>query len=150
MEPVPLPTKAYGTFFEGDCYIIMFVKRTSTGTSQALHFWVGKESSQDEQGSAAIFVTQLDDYLGGGPIQYREMQAHESSAFKSYFKNGIVYKKGGVASGFNHVETNMYNIKRLLHLQGRKSIMATEVDLSWRSFNNGDIFLLDLGKVIVQ
>lgn len=25
-----------------------------------------------------------------------------------------------------------------------------QVEVSWKSFNNGDIFLLDVGKVIVQ
>ncbi|XP_059827690.1 advillin [Hypanus sabinus] len=150
MEVVPIPPKAYGNFFEGDCYLILFAKKTASGISQAIHFWIGKESSQDEQGAAAMYVTQLDDCLGGSPIQYRETQGHESPEFKSYFKNGIVYKKGGVASGFKHVETNVYNIRRLLHVKGKKKVTATEVDLSWDSFNLGDVFLLDLGKVIVQ
>lgn len=117
------------------------------------------------------------------------------------------YKKGGVASGFQHVDTNVYNILRLLHVKGRKHVTATEVcrakelrcsrwrqasrshtvpggggvgvsnvviavkaegnclrsawtfynfvdcvqvDVSWNSFNKGDIFLLDMGKAIVQ
>ncbi|XP_041040598.1 advillin [Carcharodon carcharias] len=150
MEVVPVPPKAYGSFFEGDCYLILFISETERGTSQALHYWIGKESSQDEQGAAAMYITQLDDNLGGGPTQYRETQGYESPEFKSYFKSGIVYKKGGVASGFKHVETNMYNIKRLLHAKGKKNVTATEVDVSWNSFNSGDVFLLDLGKVIVQ
>ncbi|KAF2983628.1 hypothetical protein EK904_005556 [Melospiza melodia maxima] len=62
----------------------------------------------------------------------------------------VTYKKGGVASGFKHVETNMYNIKRLLHVKGKKHVSATEVALSWDSFNKGDVFLLDLGKVLIQ
>ncbi|XP_072364159.1 villin-1 [Scyliorhinus torazame] len=150
MEVVPLPPKAYGTFFEGDCYLILSISKTARGTSEALHYWIGKESSQDEQGAAAMYVTQLDDSLGGGPTQYRETQGYESPEFKSYFKSGILYKKGGVASGFQHVETNVYNIKRLLHAKGKKNVTATEVDVSWNSFNLGDVFLLDLGKVIVQ
>lgn len=150
MEVVPVPPKAYGNFFEGDCYLILFAKKTACGISQALHFWIGKESTQDEQGAAAMYITQLDDYLGGSPTQYRETQGHESPEFKSYFKNGMVYKKGGVASGFKHVETNVYNIQRLLHVKGKKNVTATEVELSWNSFNTGDAFLLDLGKVIVQ
>uniref|UniRef100_A0ACB8FW99 Uncharacterized protein n=1 Tax=Sphaerodactylus townsendi TaxID=933632 RepID=A0ACB8FW99_9SAUR len=44
----------------------------------------------------------------------------------------------------------MYNIKRLLHVKGKKHVSATEVDLSWDSFNKGDVFLLDLGKVLIQ
>lgn len=37
------------------------------------------------------------------------------------------YKKGGVASGFQHVETNAYDVLRLLHVKGRKHVTATEV-----------------------
>ncbi|XP_040289675.1 villin-like protein [Bufo bufo] len=150
LQMVPLPEKAYGSFFEGDCYIILFIKQSSSGMSSDLHYWIGKDSSPDEQGAAAVYTTQMDDALGGSPIQHREVQGYESATFKSYFKNGIIYKKGGVASGFKHVETNMYNIRRLLHVKGRKHVSATEVDLSWSSFNKGDVFLLDLGKVIIQ
>ncbi|XP_074841267.1 villin-like protein [Carettochelys insculpta] len=150
MKMVPVPEKAYGSFFEGDCYIILYNKKTSSGFTTDLHYWIGKDSSQDEQGAAAFYVTQMDDMLGGSPVQHREVQGHESEAFKSYFRNGIIYKKGGVASGFRHVETNMYNIRRLLHVKGKKHVSATEVELSWDSFNKGDVFLLDLGKVLIQ
>ncbi|XP_069067156.1 villin-like protein [Pleurodeles waltl] len=150
MEMVPLPEKAYGSFFEGDCYILLHIKKISTATITDIHYWIGKDSTPDEQGAAAVFTTQLDDDLGGSPIQHREVQGHESEAFKSYFKKGVIYKKGGVASGFKHVETNTYNIRRLLHVKGRKHVTASEVELSWNSFNSGDVFLLDLGKVIVQ
>lgn len=37
------------------------------------------------------------------------------------------YKKGGVGSGFKHVETNVYDILRLLHVKGRKDVTAMEV-----------------------
>ncbi|XP_053323586.1 villin-like protein [Spea bombifrons] len=150
MKMVPLPEKAYGSFFEGDCYIILYSKKIANGLSSDIHYWIGKDSTQDEQGAAALYTTQLDESLGGSPIQHREVQGHESETFKSYFKNGVIYKKGGIASGFKHVETNMYNIRRLLHVKGRKHVTATEVDLSWNSFNKGDVFLLDLGKVIIQ
>lgn len=39
----------------------------------------------------------------------------------------LSYRKGGLASALKHVETNMYNIQRLLHIQGRKHVSATEV-----------------------
>uniref|UniRef100_A0A3B5A530 Villin like n=1 Tax=Stegastes partitus TaxID=144197 RepID=A0A3B5A530_9TELE len=147
MQMAPVPTQGFGNFFEGDCYIVLYV---STKLSIDIHYWIGKTSSQDEQGCAAIYVTQLDEYLGGSPIQHREVQGWESPRFKSYFKNGLIYKRGGVASGFNHVDTNVYNVLRLMHVKGRKHVTATEVEVSWNSFNNGDIFLLDVGKAIVQ
>ena len=47
----------------------------------------------------------------------------------------LSYKKGGVASGMKHVETNTYDVKRLLHVKGKRNIRATEVSpapcLSW-------------------
>lgn len=52
-----------------------------------------------------------------------------------------------MASGFQHVVTNDMNVKRLLHIKGRRAIRATEVDMSWASFNKGDCFIIDLGKV---
>lgn len=150
MEMLPVPAQAFGNFFEGDCYIVLSIQSKGSGQSAEIHYWIGNSSSQDEQGAAAIYVSQLDEYLGGSPIQHREVQGNESPRFKSYFKNGLIYKKGGVASGFNHIETNTYNVLRLLQVKGRKNVTATEVEVSWNSFNNGDIFLLDMGKAIVQ
>ncbi|XP_043302432.1 advillin isoform X2 [Cervus canadensis] len=150
MELALVPLCAHGNFYEGDCYVILSTRRVGSLLSQDIHFWIGKDSSQDEQSCAAIYATQLDDYLGGSPVQHREVQYHESDTFRGYFKQGIIYKKGGVASGMRHVETNTYNVKRLLHVKGKRSIRAAEVEMSWDSFNRGDVFLLDLGKVIVQ
>ncbi|KAM8881902.1 villin-1 isoform 2-T2 [Synchiropus picturatus] len=152
MQMSAVPARTYGNFFEGDCYIVLNIRESKYSTQLAsdIHYWIGKTSSQDEQGAAAILVTQIDDHLGGLPVQHREVQGYESIRFKSYFKNGIIYKKGGVASGFKHVVTNSYNVLRLLHVKGRKNVIATEVDVSWASFNNDDIFLLDVGKAIVQ
>ncbi|XP_033494509.1 villin-1 isoform X1 [Epinephelus lanceolatus] len=151
MKMVPVPAQGFGNFFEGDCYIVLCIsEKKGSGQSADIHYWIGNSSSQDEQGAAAIYVTQLDEYLGGSPVQHREVQGNESPRFRSYFKNGLIYKKGGVASGFHHVDTNVYNVLRLLHVKGRKHVTATEVEVSWNSFNNGDIFLLDMGKAIVQ
>lgn len=39
----------------------------------------------------------------------------------------LSYRKGGLASAVNHVETNLYNVRRLLHIRGKKHMSATEV-----------------------
>uniref|UniRef100_A0A8C4TD54 Scinderin like b n=1 Tax=Erpetoichthys calabaricus TaxID=27687 RepID=A0A8C4TD54_ERPCA len=147
MDLKPIPKNLYGNFFTGDAYLVLY---TTAAPSYSLHMWLGQECSQDESGAAAIFATQLDDYLGGKPVQYREVQGNESIAFAGYFKAGIKYQKGGVASGFHHVVTNDMNVKHLLHIKGRRIIRATEVDFSWKKFNKGDCFIIDLGKDIYQ
>ncbi|NWV69481.1 VILI protein, partial [Malurus elegans] len=150
MEMVPVPTKSYGNFYEGDCYVLLSTRKSGSSFSYDIHYWLGKESSQDEQGAAAIYTTQMDDHLGTVAVQHREVQGHESETFRAYFKHGLIYKKGGVASGMKHVETNTYNIQRLLHVKGKKNVVAGEVEMSWKSFNRGDVFLLDLGQLIIQ
>lgn len=52
-----------------------------------------------------------------------------------------------MVSGFKHVVTNDVDIKRLLQVKGRRVVRATEVPVSWDSFNQGDTFILDLGEV---
>ncbi|XP_077176802.1 villin-1 isoform X2 [Paroedura picta] len=150
MEMVPVPPKAYGNFYEGDAYVLLSTHKTGNNFSYDIHFWLGSSSSLDEQGAAAIYSTQMDDHLGGVAVQHREVQGYESEVFRGYFRNGLIYKKGGVASGMKHVETNTYNVQRLLIVKGKKNVVAAEVEMSWSSFNQGDVFLLDLGKLIIQ
>ncbi|KTF80905.1 hypothetical protein cypCar_00012653 [Cyprinus carpio] len=147
MDLKPVPKQLFGNFFTGDAYVVLY---TTSAPSYNVHMWMGNDCSQDESGAAAIFAMQLDDHLGGAPVQYREVQNNESVTFLGYFKTGIKYKQGGVASGFQHVVTNDMNVKRLLHIKGRRAIRATEVNLSWASFNRGDCFIIDLGKDIYQ
>uniref|UniRef100_A0A8C9YUN5 Gelsolin n=1 Tax=Sander lucioperca TaxID=283035 RepID=A0A8C9YUN5_SANLU len=147
---VPVPEKLHGGFYTGDAYLILnTIKQRSGNLQYDLHYWLG-ECSQTESGSAAIFTVQMDDFLGGKPIQYREAQGYESKTFLGYFKSGIKYMKGGVASGFKHVVTNEVVMQRLLHVKGRRAVRATEVAVSWDSFNQGDCFILDLGAEIYQ
>ncbi|KAG7469644.1 hypothetical protein MATL_G00131020 [Megalops atlanticus] len=150
MELVPVLESLHGNFYVGDAYLILRTVKQGNSYCYDLHFWLGKECSQDESTCAAIFTVQMDDYLGGKPVQYRELQGFESTTFTSYFKGGITYKAGGVASGFHHVVTNDLTAERLFHIKGRRVVRATEVPLTWSSFNKGDCFIVDLGAVIYQ
>ncbi|XP_059828605.1 adseverin [Hypanus sabinus] len=150
LELVPVPKSLHGSFYVGDAYLVMHTIVVKSHFSYNLHFWLGKECSQDESSAAAIFTVQMDDYLSGKPVQYREIQDYESNTFVGYFKDGLKYQAGGVASGFTHVVTNDLSAKRLLHLKGRRVVRATEVQLDWANFNKGDCFIIDLGAVIYQ
>ncbi|XP_006890717.1 PREDICTED: villin-like protein [Elephantulus edwardii] len=153
LKMVPVPEKAYGNFFEEHCYVVLHPQnlKAAQGTVPSdLHYWVGEAASAEAQDTAATFVQRLQEALGDRTVQHREAQGHESDCFLSYFSPGVIYRKGGLSSGLMHVETDIYSIRRLLHIRGRKHVSATEVTLSWDSFNVSDIFLLDLGKVMIQ
>ncbi|CAB3396625.1 unnamed protein product [Caenorhabditis bovis] len=141
-----VPETDYGIFYTGDTYIALNQKYEGCWD---VHFWIGKNASTDEIGVAAIKTVEIDDSLGGIPTQHREIQDHESPLFLSYFPDGIRYASGGYESGYHHVEDSFKNFKpRLYHCKGKRNIRCTEVEVSVKSLNRGDVFILDLGKDI--
>ncbi len=150
MVPTPVPTKMYGHFFEGDAYIVLKTtqKPQSSSLNWDIFFWLGKDCSKDEAGVAAYKTVELDESLGGGPVQHREVQDHESDLFLQCFKS-VQYEPGGVASGFKHVEKDVYET-RLLHLKGKREVRVKVVPLSASSLNAGDVFVLDMGMKLIQ
>uniref|UniRef100_A0A672ZDB8 Scinderin n=1 Tax=Sphaeramia orbicularis TaxID=375764 RepID=A0A672ZDB8_9TELE len=142
MELVPVPANLHGNFYIGDAYVILFTIKQKQSSFYHLHYWLGKECSQDESTAAAIFTVQLDDYLGGKSKQ----RAGGWVTAAVFFSPQI----GGVASGFHHVVTNDVSAQRLFHIKGRRVVRATQVPLSWSSFNRGDCFIVDLGDKIYQ
>uniref|UniRef100_A0A2C9L767 Actin-modulator n=1 Tax=Biomphalaria glabrata TaxID=6526 RepID=A0A2C9L767_BIOGL len=85
---VDWPKEDYGKFFSGDSYIVLNTYKEQGGDQllHDVHFWIGKESTQDEYGTAAYKTVELDTYLNDVPVQHREVQEFESDLFKSYFK----------------------------------------------------------------
>ena len=77
LKPVK-QTKIDGKLYTGDSYILLSTKSKGGRMEHAIHFWLGAESSQDEQGVAAYKTVELDDALGGGAVQYREIQGRFS------------------------------------------------------------------------
>jgi len=150
---VTWPEEQFGTFYSGDSYIVLNTyKNDGDALAWDVHFWLGEYTTLDEAGTAAYKTVELDDKLGGAPVQHREVCDHESALFLSYFKSkgGLSILDGGVESGFNHVEPESYQ-PRLLHIKGvRKNIRARQVALSCDSLNSGDVFILDAGLTVYQ
>jgi len=142
----------YGNFFSGDSYIVLYTYKAnpdSAKLSYDVHFWLGKFTTQDEAGTAAYKTVELDDSLGGAPVQHREVMGYESKRFMSYFPKGIRISDGGVETGFHHVDAASYR-PRLLHLKGKKQVRVIEVPLNHHSLNSGDVFIVDNGAELIQ
>eukprot|EP00257_Ricinus_communis_P027532 XP_025014946.1 villin-3 [Ricinus communis] len=149
-QPVPLPKSDYGKFYMGDSYIVL---QTTSGKGGAylydIHFWIGKDTSQDEAGTAAIKTVELDAVLGGRAVQHRELQGHESDKFLSYFKPCIIPLEGGVASGFKTPEEEQFET-RLYVCRGKRVVRMKQVPFARSSLNHDDVFILDTEKKIYQ
>jgi len=151
---VAWPKAEYGKFYSGDSYIVLHTYKKNpdaAALSWNLHFWLGDETSQDEAGTAAYKTVELDDHLGGAPVQHREVQGFESDQFSHYFKNGLFILHGGVETGFHHVKPEEYR-PRLLHIFGNRFTKVVEVKapFSHKDLNSGDNFILDTGLHIWQ
>jgi hypothetical protein len=152
MNVNPWDQSQYGKFYSGDAYIILQTIQNSDGSFEwHVFFWLGKDSSQDEQGVAAYATVDLDDTLGGAPVQHREVQGHESAQFTSVFKDmgGVQYLEGGIESGFNHVEPDKYE-PRLFQVKGKRDVRVVQVERKASSLNHGDAFILDMGLKLFQ
>lgn len=145
---VARPKEEYGQFYSGDSYIVLHTVKDeeSDKLHRTIHFWLGEKTSIDEMGTAAYKTVELDDFFDGDPTQVREVQGYESTAFKQLFPN-LQYLEGGVESGFRHVVAGVFCAK-LFQVRKTNSdgVRVKEVTCERKSLNQGDCFILDLGK----
>lgn len=160
---VPVPRDRYGQFFDGDSYIVLHSwkvgKNEEDGQDKKLghdiFFWLGSKTSQDEAGTAAYKTVELDEFLRGAATQHREIQASPSDEFIALFPR-LTIRRGGIASGFRHVEqpkeeevtTLLRVFKHAATGTARDSVVVLEVEPTWESLDEADVFVLDKGDKI--
>lgn len=165
-QVVQWPKEKYGKFHEGDSYIVLYSRKVGQNQNEQhlehdIFFWLGKETSQDEAGTAAYKTVELDEYLSGKAIQHRELQDNPSSEFLSLFPR-ITILQGGVATGFQHVEEEkpeetliLYQITKAIPAQGsttpsaKTSTLVKQVQPTFASLVEDDCFLLDRGTKVM-
>ncbi|KAG8075061.1 hypothetical protein GUJ93_ZPchr0006g45688 [Zizania palustris] len=55
LQSVPVPRESHGRFFTGDSYVILKTTALKNGSFRHnIHYWLGKDTTQDEAGTAAI------------------------------------------------------------------------------------------------
>lgn len=161
-EVIALPKDKYGQFYDGDSYIVLHsYKAGSTknedGTDKLGHdvfFWLGAHTSQDEAGVAAYKTVELDEFLHGKATQHREIQASPSDDFMELFPK-LSIRSGGVKTGFRHVEeegkAEITTLLRVFKHPGRTArdlVVVHEVEPTWQSLDEEDVFVLDKGDKI--
>jgi gelsolin len=157
-EVIPWPQDRVGQFYDGDSYIVLHSYEIGDKDGKKLahdiFFWLGSKTSQDEAGTAAYKTVELDEFLKGVACQHREVQAAPSGEFMALFPV-LRILKGGVRSGFRHVDKDedKEEVKTLLRIfkpaSGRKDgIVVHEVQPTWQSLDEDDVFVLDTGDKI--
>lgn len=145
------PKEEYGKFYNGDSYIILntYKDKESDELHYDVHFWIGRHSTQDEYGTAAYKTVELDTLLDDKPIQHREVEEHESSLFRSYFKK-FELMEGGAETGFRTVQPEKYE-PHLFHVSGsRKNVNVKQIPLCKQSLKQQDVYVIDLGLEVYQ
>lgn len=147
------PEEEYGEFYNGDSYIILntYKDEETDELNYDVHFWIGKNSTQDEYGTAAYKTVELDTFLDDKPVQHREVMGHESALLKSYFPDGIETMEGGANTGFRRVPPENYCARLMKFAKEKKgNIAVREIARARQNVTSGDVFLLDKGLKLYQ
>lgn len=150
---VAWPEEDYGQFYNGDSFIVLntWKDKDTEELNYDVHFWIGKNSTQDEYGTAAYKTVELDTKLDDKPVQHREVQGHESPLFKSYFKSGITTLEGGVATGFRSVPVEEYKARLFKFAKDKGGrVTVREIPRCKDLVVSGDVFILDTGMKLYQ
>ena len=156
-QVVPWPKEKYGQFYDGDSFIVLrsYKLGETDKLGHDIFFWLGNHTTQDEAGTAAYKTVELDSFLEGAATQHREVQRAPSDEFLSLFPR-ISIRSGGVRSGFRHVEEEEETQQEIFTLlrvfknpgAGSNGLIVYEVEPTWKSLDDGDVFILDTGKKI--
>mmetsp|Transcript_88681 Transcript_88681/g.185365 ORF Transcript_88681/g.185365 Transcript_88681/m.185365 type:complete len:365 (+) Transcript_88681:51-1145(+) len=148
---VPWPTDKYGPQWielkTGDSFIILQTIANEGELEHHIFFWLGQETSLDEQGTVAYKAVELDAYFDGQASHSREIQGRESEEFRKIFPR-ISYTAGGVDSGFHHTIADVYEARLIEVRKTKQGVVHKHVPLSRESLNHADCFVLDNGRNI--
>jgi len=143
---VQVPDEEHGKFYSGDCYVILYAYSTGTQDRFIIYFWLGQKSSQDERGTAALKAVELDDRLGGLPVQVRVVEGKEPNHFLAMFQGKLKVFQGGLSSSFEGGPRQELNEgdNYLMQVHGNTplSTVAIQVPLEAASLNTNDCFVL--------
>ena len=143
-KKVELSAQTHGLFYAGDCYIVMFTYFDERNKKCIdLYFWLGRLSSSDEKGSAALLTRELDEEHDGIATQVRVVQNNEPEKFIALFDGKMVVRDGGLDKAGN--DTRDLDGVGLFHIKGQSkdTVRTVQVVESATSLNSSDCFVLE-------
>ncbi|KAK4776917.1 hypothetical protein SAY86_005605 [Trapa natans] len=154
----PLPKEDIGKFYSGDCYITLYTFHSGERKEEYfLCYWVGEDSTEEDQKMAAQLVNTISNSLKGRPVQGRISQGKEPPQFVALFQPMVVLK-GGLSSGYKkHVAeiglidgTYTNDCVALIRISATSihNNKALQVDAVATSLNSTECFLLQLSSSI--
>uniref|UniRef100_A0A7S2D1R4 HP domain-containing protein n=1 Tax=Florenciella parvula TaxID=236787 RepID=A0A7S2D1R4_9STRA len=146
-KKVEVSPEKYGQFYGGDSYILLYTYMVGPREEYIIYFWQGKDSSKDEKGASALLAKELDDAMGGAPVQVRVVQGKEPNHFRQLFKGKMIVHEGGKASGFkNSTEGDSFDDDgiSLFHVKGTNALNVFGLQVSEvpAALNSQDCFVL--------
>ncbi|XP_075250157.1 advillin-like isoform X2 [Convolutriloba macropyga] len=146
---VPVDDYLHGQFFAGDCYVVKYTYHVKNKPCYILYYWIGSDSSQDEQGTVALKTIELDDLVSGTAMQVRVVQGKEPNHFLAIFRGRLIVHLGGKSSGFRNANIDnkkTMNLTRnhLFQIRGTDKLntRCVEVACVGSSLNSNDSFVL--------
>jgi len=147
---IEVETASHGKFHRGDSYIVLstVADPDSGKLNHTIYFFLGNETSTDEQGTAAYKTVELDDLMDGEPKEMREPMGEESQEFKDLFGGSIEYLEGGIDSGFKHVKPEGHDARLFVTRKHKGKITTHQAPLKKSVITEGDCFVLDAADKI--
>eukprot|EP00047_Mylnosiga_fluctuans_P020655 m.94718 g.94718 ORF g.94718 m.94718 type:complete len:359 (+) comp8580_c0_seq1:10-1086(+) len=141
----PVARRDQGSFYADNTYVLL---KTAGSPPHQIFYWIGAGASEEDTNIAALRAAELEMFKKLPVILHRELQQHESAAFKTLFPF-ITYLDGGETQSF-HPRASSAHIPRLLRVScdwGR--VVLTEVPRAAASLNEGQSFIHDGGMLLI-
>ena len=143
----PAAAAALGELFAGDAYVVLTPRGSGGGSGgsggggssgQAVHFWVGRDASQDGYAAASTRAFELAHFLSV-PL-HRESMGHESQAFLAAIVGPLVVRRGkwGATPLGQQAEPRLFQV-----VARRRRAVLCEVPLAKRSVAGNVALVLD-------
>ncbi|CAF0945256.1 unnamed protein product [Adineta steineri] len=147
--PKQLERQLNGTFYTGDCYIVLHSMVELSGTMDwNIYFWIGKDATLDKQACAAMHAVNLRNMLGASCRTQREEQTDESEEFLALFNNHLRVIDGARTETGFWVVRDIEHPTRFYRASGTQKLHVELVAVSATSLDPRYVLFLDIGPKI--